>query len=520
MTEDQSSQEQKQGFFNKAINGVNHGYGAYNKGRMMAGAGKQLGRKLGKKLGKQAVAQGARAAGTALMGATSEFWGPAALAIGVVGIAAVVFFIVLFGGASVTIGGDLGNNTSPVPTYSPNNPGSSVQPLPLDQVAKYLDITGATDAQKQIIYKMFSVPMGSSKYLSLLTGADGKRKIYIIFHYKKNDGTLSGGAGFDTSRPQIDAFGFWQVGFDDAMKAHWLIHESGHLIDRYNGRISSTSYDRESLIKSDPSCYNGYYSDDHNPGNGGTGKYYIKNYAFRDGDMDPETGKQIGGGADQESFAESLADYVGCGPGIACDLNDWRHSAPIKFNGQCGSTYKWFQDNIFNGDDFFATNTLTAAGSSTTDCNGKYASWFHKITTEADYQCTGKWADPKLKCAAFLHNAAPNFSDSACELTSSVTNISIAEKDLISQEIAKYDKVNVGKWMAIINCESHYHSHSFAPISTSGKGAYGLFQMNPKGRGNGEYDAGDVNWRQQIYNAINYRNNVINGSWNYWACGG
>jgi lysophospholipase L1-like esterase len=76
-------------------------------------------------------------------------------------------------------------------------------------------------------------------------------------------------------------------------------------------------------------------------------------YAYRDTDLDAK-GHHIGGGADQESFAESIANNVYCKPGAECNYTDWRSSTAIVYNRQCGATYDWIKTNIFGGDDFFA----------------------------------------------------------------------------------------------------------------------------------------------------------------------
>lgn len=101
-----------------------------------------------------------------------------------------------------------------------------------------------------------------------------------------------------------------------------------------------------------------------------------------------------------------------------------------------------------------------------------------------------------------------NFGDPACTFT----------KDDLYNALKSQDPTNADYWyLKIIPCESGYSPNAYLAASTSGLGAYGLFQMNPSGRGNGEYDAGNVNWPLQINNAINY-NKLINGSFAYWAC--
>ncbi|HSX08821.1 MAG TPA: hypothetical protein VLF93_01585 [Candidatus Saccharimonadales bacterium] len=118
-------------------------------------------------------------------------------------------------------------------------------------------------------------------------------------------------------------------------------------------------------------------------------------------------------------------------------------------------------------------------------CSGKYAS--------------GLWA---------LNNPYGNFGDPQCNFT----------QQALDTLIKQLDSANYYTWDCIAKHESlpQYNPNSYLKASTSGKGAFGLFQMNPKGQGNGQYDAGNVNWPVQTSNAINYRNKIIHGSWAYW----
>ena len=75
-------------------------------------------------------------------------------------------------------------------------------------------------------------------------------------------------------------------------------------------------------------------------------------------------------------------------------------------------------------------------------------------------------------------------------------------------------------WMLfkiVINHEDGtYNPNRFNPNSSSGHGAYGLFQMNPAGVYHArQYDVGDVNWPMQIYNAAML--NTWGCKWRYWS---
>ena len=100
-----------------------------------------------------------------------------------------------------------------------------------------------------------------------------------------------------------------------------------------------------------------------------------------------------------------------------------------------------------------------------------------------------------------------NFGDPNCDF----------DKQKLGLAIQNADPANAYKWDTLAECESSYNPNAFNGNSTSGKGAYGLFQMNPAGQGNGEFDAGNVYWEKQLTNAVAY-NNKLNGSFRYWEC--
>ncbi len=101
-----------------------------------------------------------------------------------------------------------------------------------------------------------------------------------------------------------------------------------------------------------------------------------------------------------------------------------------------------------------------------------------------------------------------NFGDPNCDFT----------KDGLSKLLKELDPKNADKWFnKIIPCESEYNPNAYAPFSHSPDpaGTWGLFQM---GRGrNGQYDHGDVEWKTQVRNAVQY-NKGIGGSFDYWGC--
>lgn len=107
-------------------------------------------------------------------------------------------------------------------------------------------------------------------------------------------------------------------------------------------------------------------------------------------------------------------------------------------------------------------------------------------------------------------NPQSNFGDPSCNF----------DKNVMSQLIQEQDPANYYMWfIKIAPCESNYNPNSYNPNSQSGHGAFGLFQMNPKGT---HYDDGYVEWRQQISNAINrekwWEALNVGPPFAYWEC--
>jgi hypothetical protein len=114
-----------------------------------------------------------------------------------------------------------------------------------------------------------------------------------------------------------------------------------------------------------------------------------------------------------------------------------------------------------------------------------------------------------------LTSSKGNFGDPNCEM---MAHADPEAKDRLYRELKQTDSQDADYWFfTVIPCESQYNPNAYNGDSTSGAGGYGLFQMNPAGRGNGQYDTGDVIWNTQITNAVTYKNDVIHG-WNYWEC--
>lgn len=109
-----------------------------------------------------------------------------------------------------------------------------------------------------------------------------------------------------------------------------------------------------------------------------------------------------------------------------------------------------------------------------------------------------------------LNNPLGNFGDPQCNFT----------RQGLGTEETELDSAHKYTWDCIARYESGggtgYDPNAFNGNSTSGKGAYGLFQMNPPGEGNNQYDNGGVNWPAQLSNAVNY-NKGLGGTFGYWG---
>lgn len=102
-----------------------------------------------------------------------------------------------------------------------------------------------------------------------------------------------------------------------------------------------------------------------------------------------------------------------------------------------------------------------------------------------------------------------NFGDPLCKFT---------KDDLATliKDPTNGDPLRFNEWFnIIIPGESGHNPNAFNGNSTSGKGAYGLYQMNPKSAGYG-LDNGSVIWSLQTRNAIGHNRNLIQRNCIFW----
>lgn len=131
-------------------------------------------------------------------------------------------------------------------------------------------------------------------------------------------------------------------------------------------------------------------------------------------------------------------------------------------------------------------------------------------------------------CNGFYTLTSPsgNFGDPNCDFADDGTRAQAMNK--IGEILKAQDPNNADAWFQIIiPAESSWVPNAYAPSSTSGNGAYGLYQMNPEGKStSGPYDIGNVGWAEQTSNAMGLaatlRNNSIpyappKGYWQAWT---
>lgn len=307
---DEGQSEQKQGFFSKAINGANSGFNNYRNARMATNAGKQFGKQIGKKM----LMQGGRAAATE--GTVALFSNPVGWVILGIGFVIVIIVVILFGGASGVKGGEPTVSPSPTVSSTPGPSSPSGAPVNASNVVSRLKsdfnmVVNDTNSDHLImVYNILALAGKSSAYEALLKKA-GPTQIYF-------DSKPCGGRVDWTGNITLHSFfsGCGQL----VTRQYVLIHETGHVIAIYSGRLWASFYNL-AYYPSDASCYAYHGSDG----------YYLKTYPYSAG---------AGGGGRAESFAEALSLYV-IPRGV---LSNYKRQCPVGYN--------WEKNNIFGGYEF------------------------------------------------------------------------------------------------------------------------------------------------------------------------
>ncbi len=137
--------------------------------------------------------------------------------------------------------------------------------------------------------------------------------------------------------------------------------------------------------------------------------------------------------------------------------------------------------------------------------------------------CDGYYTgDYALNNPYYDDDTGANFGDPACTLLAARRP---SDKSKLYTLLKELDPQYADEWFNnIIPCESGFNPNAYASQESIGTpdpaGAWGLYQMG-RGRAN-EFDHGDVDWRKQTSNAINYNKLLFEpgnaGPFEYWAC--
>ncbi len=242
-----------------------------------------------------------------------------------VGVVCVIVLVVIFG--VITPGTTVGGNL-PGPSSEGIVPGSSGGPSSTPGVPPSctsgniaaclktdfnITVTNGTTAQLTDIYNIFSLPFSYPTYKQFI----GSSPLNIVLLSDSN-----GCHGYTPSGAVIDIYNFsYCQSLPFKNRQYLLIHESGHVIS-FRTRLLQSYV--SNAWEQDPSCYE---------------SGFLKTYPLRSGVNDK-----------QESFAESIADYVMCSGGGTCQYAGAGNgsSQPINnFPSSCPVTNAWVGLNIF-----------------------------------------------------------------------------------------------------------------------------------------------------------------------------
>lgn len=219
----------------------------------------------------------------AALAATSEIWGPIAIAIIII---LVPTFLIVLGGPGTA------SKTSP----------QQEQQITASDISSFFNLTGVTQTSEEFIdlQNILAPALSYPNYKKLLTE---RGPINLIF-----DDTPRCGAKVDI-KGDITIFGFERC--TPEFRRYAIIHETGHVIHARNGLLTQ-SFTHSDFIKLDSSCYDS--------------RGYLKSY--------PHT-KDEG-----TAFDESLAEA------IAMSLIK-QNTPFKDFPKECPNTYNWIWSNIF-----------------------------------------------------------------------------------------------------------------------------------------------------------------------------
>lgn len=233
----------------------------------------------------------ARAASVISRGAlvsTSAVWAPILIALG-----AVVFFVVVI----LILSGGKATGTETV--------AQSPSPATPQNIEGILNINGATEKEKEIIGRAFSLAAAYPSYKNIFSSA-GVVGVTFVRDLRYENSFVNGLVG-DGNEIKI------RSGLDEKMLIYTFLHETGHII-AFRSPNLLFSFPHGSLRNQDQKCYSAYG--------------YLISYPFKDG----------GGGVPSvESFSEGISQFLIYG----------QRDVLQNFPTECPATYSWFRENVF-----------------------------------------------------------------------------------------------------------------------------------------------------------------------------
>lgn len=412
-----------------------------------------------------------------------------ALAIAIGFLVFIIVIIAIVGAAvsSVPFAEELGLTSEFHPTYTPApgpDPGPTEGPKEPPSICtgnprnclkddfNFLVISPIVSKEKLLdVYNILAETATSNKYRSLLRSS-GPTPLYF------GNSTLGGcparvrSLGNGTSSLTLDNYSL--SGCNKSTRKSRIIHETGHIIR--NGHMALFDEFEKKAYNKDQRCY------------------------FRDGKFSPpfflntyDTTYASSQGVDISGSNESFAEFI--------SLHIVKEG---EYPKKCPVGYNWVVENIYGGTNPGEEQRDNSSNNpNDNDCNGKY-----------------RW---NIKNNKFLPK---NFGDPECAIDE------FKERNEIYKLLKELDPSNADFWfLEIIPRESSYNPNAWGCIGWNGticalspepNGAWGLLQMrsaDPPGKRGTGTTRGDVEWRDQIVNAVSHNKSITRAglTFRYWG---
>lgn len=180
--------------------------------------------------------------------------------------------------------------------------------------------SGGSGSEYSTLFRIFCDAGKSSGYTAALKS--GGNTLRVALNSPRNSCSAYTPRGQD-----IIYLGPWTCGVGYSGLAHWILHESGHVIG-YRSRAGQ-AYPYSQLVGQDDACY--------------SSAGFMISYSYPASSGVCSNGQSPSG----ESFAESISNYItyktarSSNPGCAVAIND--------FPTRCYDTYLWFKSSVFSG---------------------------------------------------------------------------------------------------------------------------------------------------------------------------